>query len=415
MTTDRMDRQTHYQVLIVGAGITGLALARELVRRGADRILLLEKETHLGAHASGRNSGVLHAGVYYHPGTMKARFCLAGNQLLRSYCREKGLTLRECGKVIVAKDEQEITGLRELKRRSEAAGAEVYLIDHDALAQIEPHARTCEVALFSPNTAVFQPLEVLQALKEDLIGSGRVTFQFATAFEGPISDYIARTSRGQIRFNYLINAAGAYADHIAHQFGLGKEYRILPFKGTYMRLRKDRSDLVRGNVYPVPDLNTPFLGVHFTHAGDGDVYIGPTAIPAFGRENYGLLQGMDGEALDILVRDAILLFSNSVFRSAAINAPKKLVKSYVYRQAKRLVPALQSNDIEQAEKVGIRAQLVDWPKRQLVDDFVIVKDDASLHILNAVSPGFTSSMAFAQHAIDQLAGEQEMKESIHAV
>jgi L-2-hydroxyglutarate oxidase len=417
MMNDRGSQNLHFQILIVGAGITGLTLAREVLRRGGDRLLVVEKEDHLGAHASGRNSGVLHAGVYYHPGTLKARFCLEGNRQLRAYCQENSLTLRECGKVIVAKDLSEVGSLRELKDRSESVGAEVRLIDEYELGGVEPQAKTFEVALYSPNTAVFQPVEVLDALRQDLLKTGKVTIQLATAFEGLASSHVARTSRGQVRFDCMINAAGTYADRIAHGFGLAANYRIVPFKGTYLRLRSGRTDLVRGTIYPVPDLRNPFLGVHFTHAGDDEVYIGPTAIPAFGRENYGILDGINGEAPEILWRDVVLFLSNPGFRSAAINEPRKLVKNYVFQQAKKLVPALRLEDVEDANKVGIRAQLVDWPRRELVKDFVVLKDGSSLHILNAISPGFTSSMAFAEYAIDQLTGGGLFKEEkiAHAV
>lgn len=182
-----------------------------------------------------------------------------------------------------------------------------------------------------------------------------------------------------------------------------------------MRLQRARSNLVRGNIHPVPDMRNPSLGVHFARGGDGEVYIGPTAIPAFGRDNYGLFERMDGEAVDILIRDAILLFSDPGFRSAALNEPKKLVKRYVCRVAKRLVPAPKLDDVEGFNKVGILSQWVDWPKRGMVSGSLIVKDDVSLQVLNALSPAFTSCMTFARHAIDQMMGEQEREESLHAV
>ena len=378
-------RTVEHQILVIGAGITGLTI-----------------ENRIGAHASGRNSGVLHAGVYYTPGTLKARFCLEGNRLLKAFCRKHSLTLGECGKVIVTRSEEEIEGLLELKKRSEAAGAKVNLIGPNQLAEIEPYARTCEVALYSPNTAVFRPLEILKALEEELIGSGKVTIQLGTTLERKDDERTVRTGEGRIRFQQLINAAGTYADRIAHTFGLGMEYRILPFKGTYMKLRKSRSQLVLGNIYPVPDLRNPFLGVHFTRAADGRTYLGPTAVPALGRENYGLIKGLDREAVGIIFRDVLLLLSNPGFRSAAFNEPRKLFKRYIFKETKKLVPTLRLDDIERSDKVGIRAQLVHWPSRELAKDFVLVKDDTSLHILNAVSPGFTSSMAFARYAVEQL-------------
>jgi L-2-hydroxyglutarate oxidase LhgO len=396
MTTAESSR---CHTLIIGAGITGITIALELVRQGADDILILEKEDHLGAHASGRNSGVLHAGIYYTPDTMKARFSIDGNRLMKDFCREKALTLKETGKVIVTKRSEELEGLYDLKARADASGARTEIIDSADLKEIEPHAATVEKALYSPNTAVIHPFEVLQAIVEELERSGRAQIQFGARFLGLDGDHTALTSQRKIPFNRFINAAGTHADRIAHMFDLGHAYKILPFKGTYKRLRGSRSDLVRGNIYPVPDLRNPFLGVHFTRTADDQIYIGPSAIPAFGRENYGILDGLGLETPLIAARDAVLLFKNAGFRSAAISEPKMTFRRFVYQEAMKLVPKLELEDIVDADKVGIRAQLVHWPSKQLVTDFVLLQDDRSLHILNAISPAFTCSMAFAQHIV----------------
>ena len=396
MTTAESSR---CHTLIIGAGITGITIALELVRQGADDILILEKEDHLGAHASGRNSGVLHAGIYYTPDTMKARFSIDGNRLMKDFCREKALTLKETGKVIVTKRSEELEGLYDLKARADACGARTEIIDSADLKEIEPHAATVEKALYSPNTAVIHPFEVLQAIVEELERSGRAQIQFGERFLGLDGDRTAHTSQRKIPFNRFINAAGTHADRIAHMFDLGHAYKILPFKGTYKRLRGSRSDLVRGNIYPVPDLRNPFLGVHFTRTADDQIYIGPSAIPAFGRENYGILDGLGLETPLIAARDAVLLFKNAGFRSAAISEPKMTFRRFVYQEAMKLVPKLELEDIVDADKVGIRAQLVHWPSKQLVTDFVLLQDDRSLHILNAISPAFTCSMAFAQYIV----------------
>lgn len=386
-------------ILIIGAGITGLAIARELIRQGADDILVLEKEDHLGAHASGRNSGVLHAGIYYTPDTLKARFSIDGNRLMKEFCREKNLTLKETGKVIVTKRQEELEGLYDLKARADASGAHTEIIDDAELREIEPHAATVEKALYSPNTAVIHPIEVLQAIVEELKRSGRAQVHFGEHFLGLDGDRTAHTSQRKITYNRFINAAGTFADRIAHMFDIGHEYKILPFKGTYKRLRGSRSDLVRGSIYPVPDLRNPFLGVHFTRIADDQIYIGPSAIPAFGRENYGFLEGLGLETPGIVARDAVLLFTNAGFRSAAISEPKMTFKRFVFQEARKLVPKLELEDIVKADKVGIRPQLIHWPSKQLVTDFVVLQDDRSLHVLNAISPAFTCSLAFAQHIV----------------
>jgi len=386
--------------LIVGAGITGLTIARELIEDGAEDIVIIEKENSLGAHASGRNSGVLHAGIYYSPGTYKARFCVEGNRLMKEYCRENELTLKETGKVIVT-DEIRQDVLFELKKRADQNGAESVIIDQKQLREIEPYAAPSEKALYSPNTAVINPKEILVSIKEELESTRKVRFMFGTSFSGLRDSRIAITNQGSIRFKKFINAAGSFADKVAHSFGVGSQYKILPFKGTYKRLVKKRSYLVRGNIYPVPDLRNPFLGVHFTRGVDGNVYIGPTTIPAFGREEYGWLNDLSIESLSILGRDIILFFTNDGFRAAAVSETKKYLRKYLLSEAKKLLPEVKMDDIQDTPKVGIRPQLVDWNSKKLVMDFILLKDGDSLHILNAISPAFTCSMAFAKHVVKE--------------
>ena len=397
-------KQNQCQVLIVGAGITGLTIAREFVSRGIGDILILEKERSLGLHASGRNSGVLHAGMYYTPDTLKAKFCVEGNRLMKQFCREKGLTLNETGKVILARSPSEIKALYELKRRADLCGARAFLIDSKRLHELEPHATTCNEALFSPDTAIIRPTEVLKALEKELTQSAKVTICYETVFRGLFAERQAQTSRGVIRFDKFINAAGSYADRIAHQFGLANEYKLLPFKGTYKKLVHNRSFLVRGNIYPVPDLRTPFLGVHLTRSADGEILAGPTAVPAFGRENYRVFEGWGWETLPILWRDSILMFKNRTFRHVALTEPRKYLKRFVLKEARRLVPELTINDLTETDHVGIRPQLIHWPTKTLVMDFIVLRNGNSLHILNPISPAFTTSLAFAKDMVAQLLG-----------
>ncbi|HEY83038.1 MAG TPA: L-2-hydroxyglutarate oxidase [Dehalococcoidia bacterium] len=391
------------QVLIVGAGIIGLAIARELTRRGIRDILILEKEPSLGWHASGRNSGVLHAGMYYTPDSLKAKYCVEGNRLMKEFCRERGLTLNETGKVILGRNQTEVEALHELKRRADACGARAWLIDDKSLHELEPYAAPSLQALFSPDTAVIKPIEVLKALERELAKS-KVTISYATVFQGLSETCQARTSRGVVRFEKFINAAGAHADRIAHQFGLAREYKILPFKGTYKKLAGDKTFLVRGNIYPVPDLRTPFLGVHLTRTADDEILVGPTAMPAFGRENYRAFAGWGWETLPILLRDSILMFKDRAFRRVALTEPRKYLKRFVFKEAKGLVPELSPQDLAETDHVGIRPQLIHWPTKRLVMDFVVLRDGDSLHILNPISPAFTTSLAFAKDMVAQLLG-----------
>ncbi|MFH1914955.1 MAG: L-2-hydroxyglutarate oxidase [Pseudomonadota bacterium] len=381
--------------VICGAGIIGLTIARELVAAGFRDIVVFDKEDRPGRHASGRNSGVLHAGIYYDPGTMKARMCLEGNRRMQAYCEERGLPLFKSGKVIVAREEGELDTLDELKRRAEANGATVEMLDEAGLAEIEPNARTVGRALYSPLTAVVDPGAILTALRQDLERSGRVRFFFDTRFLAPRPGAV-RTSQGDIGYGLFINAAGAYSDKVAHAFGVAKHYRLLPFKGIYRTLKKPAADTIRGSIYPVPNIKNPFLGVHFTRSAHGDVYVGPTAIPAFGRENYGVLRGIDREFAAILLRDLRMFLDNDKFRAVALEEPRKYFFRHFYRDAARLVRHIAPNDFLSSPKVGIRPQLVDMETSQLVMDFMIERHGNTLHVLNAISPAFTSAMRFAE-------------------
>jgi L-2-hydroxyglutarate oxidase len=384
------------EILIVGAGIIGLTIARELVQTGHGDIVIIEKEPELGRHASGRNSGVLHAGIYYAPDSMKAKSCLNGNFLMRAYCKEKGLPLLESGKVIVTRTEQELPVLDELYRRATANGAKVEMIDERQLAAIEPNARTVERALFSHYTAVVDPKAVLKSLKQELEQSGRVKFYLDCRLTGLSGSSKARTSRGEIEFNRFVNAAGAHCDKVSRLFGVGDKYRLIPFKGVYRLLGKEAPFTVNSSIYPVPDIRNPFLGVHFTRSVHGDVYVGPTAIPAFGRENYGIIAGIDAEGFAIAFQDLVLFLANPLFRSVALTEPFKYIPARFYRDAARLVKQLSPKDLVPATKVGIRPQLVDWETKQMVMDFMLVADGPALHVLNPISPAFTSSMDLAQ-------------------
>jgi len=392
----------HAATIIVGAGILGLTLARELVARGARDLVLLEKESGPAHHASGRNSGVLHAGIYYAPDSLRAKTCLAGNRLMKTYCREHGLPLHECGKVIVTRAQEEISGLFALRDRAVANGTPVSVLDSHELAAIEPYAKTVDRALFSPETAVVDPKAICTALAADLAASGRVRILWNTRAVGPKGPGVLATSAGDITYDKLANVAGAYADRLAKAYGLGAGYQLVPFKGVYRKLTPQAAHRVRGNIYPVPDPRNPFLGVHFTRGVTGEVAIGPTSIPAFGRENYGILAGLDAEAPSILWRDAVLFAVNPGFRSVALSEPRKYLFSQFFADASRLLRNLSPGDVAPSAKVGIRPQLVDIRQNRLVTDFVLESGPRELHVLGAISPAFTSSMAFAPWLADRL-------------
>jgi len=387
-------------ILICGAGITGLTIAKELINSGIKDIVIFDKEPDLGKHASGRNSGVLHAGIYYTPETLKARFCLKGNQLMKQYCKERGLTLFESGKVIVTKKEEELPVLYELYKRAKQNGAEVELVDSKTLKEIEPYAKTYEKALYSPLTAIINPKEILISLENELKDAG-IKILKGVSFKKVFNSNTIETSQGKFKFEFFINSAGAYADKIAHSFGLGLNYRILPFKGLYKKLRKEKSFLVKGNIYPVPDIRNPFLGVHFTKIYDGTVYVGPTATPALGRENYKMFDNLGLESLQILWRDFLLFMSNDKFRNNAFSEIRKYSAKNFYDDIKDMLENITIDDLLPSSKVGIRPQLIDIKKKELVMDFVVLKESKTIHILNAISPAFTSAFAFAEFVVKE--------------
>lgn len=388
--------------LIIGGGIIGLTIANELNERGFSNIAIIEKESCVGKHASGRNSGVLHAGIYYTPDSLKAKYCVEGNRLMKQFCKKNAIKLNNCGKVIVADSKEKLPGLEELKRKADKNGVESRFIDQNELKKIEPHAYSYEKAIFSPNTSVFDPHEILTALNKKIAEQKNCKLLFNTSFISRMNNSEIMTNNGKIKFKYLINAAGNHAEKIAHKFNIGLKYKSIPFLGTYSRLSEERFHLVNGNIYPVPDPSNPFLGVHFTKGIDGEVTIGPTAIPVFGRESYSFFEDFTFESISFIYRDILMLFKSAPFRANALEEVKKYFGKYVFLECKKLIPELKKEDIQTSSKAGIRAQLVDWDKKELVMDFVVEKNENSIHILNAVSPAFSSSMSFAKYVVDQI-------------
>lgn len=392
----------HPDFLVIGAGIIGLSTALELKQRFPDaNITIIEKETGPGLHASGRNSGVLHAGFYYTADSLKAKLCREGNAAWRSWCKEEGLTINRCGKLVVARNESELAGLDELFRRGKANGVELEMITAAQATDIEPIVNTFERALWSPNTATVNPVEVVASVcnKINAQGTGLLT---DTAYLGRDGDRVV-TSRGIFSAGYVVNAAGLYADHIAIDFGFSSDYRILPFKGLYL-YANDQGLKLRTNVYPVPDLNNPFLGVHFTVTAENKTKIGPTAIPAFWRENYSGLSGFNlRELMTIIGIDVRLLVSNDFgFRDLAVEEMQKYSRRNLVNLAGSLLKEIKQEDFTVWGKPGIRAQLYNTRTRRLDMDFRFEADDRSLHVLNAVSPAFTCAMPFSRLLVDEI-------------
>ena len=389
--------------LIIGGGVIGLSIARILKKRLSDsRVTLIEKEEGVGFHGSGRNSGVLHAGFYYSSDSLKAKFTRIGNQRLTEYCEFRGLKINKCGKLVVAKNEEELQRFSELLERGKKNGVPLQCLTEMEAREIEPRVKTFEKALYSPSTATIDPLEVIMAMQKDAEDEG-VDIHLGTGYLRAQGNRVS-TSSGSYEARMVINAGGLYADKIAMDFGFSRKYRILPFKGLYLNSDEPPGSL-RTNIYPVPDLRNPFLGTHFTVTVAGKTKIGPTAIPALWREQY---QGMKNlcwsEMLEILARQCgLFISSNFNFKALACEEIRKRSRPHLVALASSLAKGVELNNYRTWGKPGIRAQLINIEERKLEMDFVVEGDQDSIHVLNAVSPAFTCALPFAEHVCDQVA------------
>ena len=382
--------------LIIGAGIVGLTVALQLKKQFPDsEIIIIEKEKKLGVHASGRNSGVLHAGFYYSANSLKAKLCRDGNYFWREYCLEKKLKINQCGKLVVARNESELKGLDELYRRGQENSVKLELISENQAKEIEPSIFTFEKALYSPTTSTIDPNEILRSVSQDVINQN-IKIIYNNKFLNTKKNIIS-TEAGKYDPGYLINAAGLYADVIAKKYGFSKNTKILPFKGLYLYEKKKCLKL-RTNVYPVPDLRNPFLGVHLTVTVDNKAVIGPTAIPAFWRENYVGLDNFNlKEFLEVIsLESKLFTYNNFGFRNLALSELKKYSKNKLTQLAGSLLSNKDLSSFTSWGKTGIRAQLIDIKNKKLEMDFKFEGDKKSFHILNAVSPAFTCAEPFSK-------------------
>lgn len=397
--------QTTQDFLIVGAGILGLTVAWELKKRfPRASVAILEKESGPGLHASGRNSGVLHSGIYYPKNTLKAQVCSRGSMLMRAFAKEEGIPCERRGKVIIPTSQSELPTLDRLFLNARDNGIEAECLDAADIRKIEPYAAPYEKGIHIPDIYVIDGKAVTRKLHE-LLESRGVRFYWDHRVTH-LDDAARSVSSIDRHFGYgmLFNCAGAYSEAIAKQCGLGGSYAMVPFKGIYFKLRPESADLVRGNIYPVPDLSMPFLGVHLTRGISGDVYIGPSSIPALGREHYyGVLHTSEPAETLRIVRLLVDLYmaDNQNFRKMVYSEGQKLLRRHFLNAARRLVPKITEDDVVKTLKRGIRPQLVDIQKKSLVMDYVLEKTETSVHVLNAISPAFTSSFEFAKFIVDQ--------------
>jgi L-2-hydroxyglutarate oxidase len=391
---------THtYDFLIVGAGIVGLTVAYQLKSQyPQSKIAIIEKEILLGAHASGRNSGILHSGVYYGNESLKAKACSRGAASMRDFAAEHGIACKKNGKVIIATSENDLIGIDKLLENAKNNSVRAERLNEKEIKEIEPYATPYEAGIFCPDTAVIDNIAVINKLKELLEINGTHFFLNAHIEIIKSKERKLKTSEGNFSYNFIFNCAGAGADLLAKQFGLAENYTFVPFKGTYYKLKNIKNNIVNSNIYPVPNLEQPFLGVHISKGIFGDVYVGPTAIPAFGRENYGFFEQIKfGETLKIS-RTLFMMFlkNHQNFRNHAYSELKKYSKEEFFLTAKKLVKSINLNDFVRDAKVGIRPQIVNTKTFSLETDFILERDNYSIHILNSISPAFTCAFEFAK-------------------
>jgi (S)-2-hydroxyglutarate dehydrogenase len=387
---------------IVGAGIVGLATARELQRRNPDaRIVVLEREDRVGVHQTGSNSGVAHAGIYYKPGSLKAKLCVEGVRRMYDFCEEHGVAHERCGKVIVALDRSELGRLDELERRGRANGVPgLKRVGPDELRELEPHAAGIE-GLHSPQTGIVDFAGVARALAQQLEAGGGVVAT-RCAVEG-FARQNGRTriahARGETRARQVIVCAGAWADRLAVAAGADPDPRIVPFRGGYLRLRADRRHLVRSLIYPVPDPDLPFLGVHLTKRVDGEILLGPTALVVGALDAYSLSRVRPRDLRATLGWPGSWKMMRRFWRTGISELRMAASRKAFVAACARYVPELELDDVVDGP-AGIRAQAV-GRDGALVDDFVFSDAAGALFVRNAPSPAATSSLAIASHIADR--------------
>lgn len=394
-----------YHAVIAGGGIIGCAVARALAAKQPGwKILLLEKEKDVAQHTSGRNSGVIHSGFNAKPGSLKAQFCVEGSRRLRQFCRERNIPTLDVGTLVVANEESEEPTLVELERRGRANGVPgIGMIDAKRLKEIEPNA-TGRCALHSPSGSVVDGKTVVEAYAADAKAAG-VEFVFerrVTAIDPFDGGFHIRAGAEKYETAHFVNCAGLHADRVAHLLGVAADLTIFPFRGDYYKLVDSKSDIVRSMIYPAPNIKYPFLGIHFTKKVTGHVLAGPNAVLAMGRESY---QWTDVHVPDTLGMFASVPFWRMVARREFLSLAAEQLRTTISKRAflaraRRLVPGLEMKDLIPARS-GNRAQLVNR-RGDLVEDLVVERAGRAVHVLNAVSPGLTCSLPFADYVVGEI-------------
>lgn len=392
-----------YDLIVIGAGIVGLATALALSDRYPDKkMVVLEKESAVAAHQTGHNSGVVHSGIYYVPGSLKARLSRKGAVMLREFCAEHYVAYEECGKVIVATDQAEVPRLKQLHERGMANGVpRLRILGSDELKEIEPNAFGV-MALHSPTTAIVDFVGVCQRIVGVLADRGVevLTGRRVERIEKRGGQSIVHGVGFEHATKFIVNCAGLHSDRVARLGGVVPNVRIVPFRGEYYTLRPSSEHLVRGLIYPVPDPRMPFLGVHFTRMIGGGVEAGPNAVLALAREGYTPTKMNLADVADIATYGGFWKLASKYWSVGAFEVHRSINKSEFVRSLRKLVPSISAQDIERGP-AGVRAQAVD-ASGKLVDDFVIHTHEGGLNVLNAPSPAATASLAIGQYVADRV-------------
>ena len=394
-----------YDFAIIGSGIIGLTLAFKLKQKfNNSKIVIFEKEPNSISHGSGRNSGVLHSGIYYEPGSLRANLCVTGVKELKEYIKSENLWINECGKLLLPTSEYSYSNLENLFNRAKKNGVEINKIKNEEIKRIEPNTNCqFEYGLHVPFTSVADPKEVSKSLIENL-KKMNVEINYNSKIL-KISEQKLFTQNNTIEAGYIFNCAGLFADEIAKNSNLEFRYSFLPFKGKYWKIT-NKSFKLNHLVYPIPDLRYPFLGLHSSHNRHGDFYIGPSSTPVFGREQYnGILGDNLKESISLIFNfSKKIILNENKLRTLALQELSLLTKRGFFNQIKKMFNNINPDDLELSDqKVGIRSQIFDPQSKNLVNDFVVINQKNTTHVLNAISPAWSASFAFADHLINEAA------------
>jgi len=392
-----------YDFAIIGSGIIGLTLAYKLKYKfNKSNIIIFEKEPNSISHGSGRNSGVLHSGIYYEPGSLRANLCVKGAKELKEYIKSENLWINECGKLLIPTSEYSYSNLENLFDRAKKNGVEINKIKNDEIKKIEPNTNCqFDYGLHVPFTSVADPKEVSNSLVENLRKMNVAINYNARILK--ISEQKLFTKDNTIEAGHIFNCSGLFADELAKNSNLKFRYSFLPFKGKYWKI-KNKNFKLNHLVYPIPDLRYPFLGLHSSHNRHGEFYIGPSSTPVFGREQYdGIIGNNFTESINLFFNfSKKIIFNENKLQTLALQEFSLLTKNGFFNQVKKMFSNIKPHDLELSnQKVGIRSQIFDPQSKNLVNDFVIINHKNTTHVLNAISPAWSASFAFADHLINE--------------